>query len=403
MTFGCLTFEPTMSFHKFQANNVFTGTEMLSSEPVLICDGRGTVQEIIHESEAGDDIQKLEGVLTPGFINCHCHLELSHMQGLIPEKTGLVDFVFSVVTQRHFPEDEILEAIAAAESEMIQNGIVAVGDISNNLLTLQQKQKQNVHYYNFVETSGWLPAIAQQRFERSMETYEILSKVSPASLVPHAPYSVSGPLWQLIRPFYKNKVVSIHNQETIFEDELFLQNSGDFIRMYEMMKLDTSFYKPSGKSSLQTYFNHLTEASKVILVHNTFTKKEDVAFVKNSRPDDSVSFCLCVNANQYIEQAMPPIEMFRENDCNIVLGTDSLASNWSLSIADEMKTIQKSFPLVAIEELLTWATINGATALRMNDQLGSFEKGKQPGVVLLENVDVNNVETLQSAKPRRLL
>jgi len=205
-----------MSFHKFQADHLFTGTEMLASNHVLICNEKGIVQEITDQEEAGDDIQKLQGLLSPGFINCHCHLELSHLRGLIPEKTGLVDFVFSVVTQRHFPEDEILEAIATAENEMLQNGIVAVGDISNNTLTLPQKQKQNLRYYNFVETSGWLPGIAQQRFERSLESYNALSKVSPSSLVPHAPYSVSEPLWKLIKPFYKNKAVSIHNQETLF-------------------------------------------------------------------------------------------------------------------------------------------------------------------------------------------
>ena len=392
-----------MSFHKLQADNLFTGTVMLPSNSVLICDEKGVVLDITSEQEAGEDIRKLKGVLTPGFINCHCHLELSHMRRLIPEKTGLVDFVFSVVTQRHFPEEEILEAIATAESEMVQNGIVATGDICNNLLTLQQKQKQSLRYYNFIEASGWLPAVASQRFERSQEYYHALSNVSPASIVPHAPYSVSEQLWQLIKPFYQNKVVSIHNQETKFEDELFLQNSGDFVRMYEIMKLDTSFYKPSGKSSLQTYFANLSDAAHVILVHNTFTSEDDVEFVKRERPDNSVSFCLCVNANQYIEQAVPPIAMFRKNNCNIVLGTDSLASNWSLSILDEIKTINETFPDVGIEELLAWATINGAKALQMDNNLGSFERGKQPGVILLENMDVTNTTTLQSAKARRLL
>ncbi|MCW3107464.1 MAG: amidohydrolase family protein [Segetibacter sp.] len=391
------------SFHKFQADYLFTGTEMLPSNYVLICNEQGIVQEIADVQAAGDSIQRLQGVLTPGFINCHCHLELSHMRGLIPEKTGLIDFVFSVVTQRHFPEEEILEAIATAENEMIQNGIVAVGDVSNNLLTLQQKQKHNLRYYNFIEASGWLPGVASQRFERSKENYNALSKVSPASIVPHAPYSVSEPLWQLIKPFYQDKVVSIHNQETVFEDEFFLQSSGDFVRMYEMMKLDTSFYKPSGKSSLQTYFPNLSGADHVLLVHNTFTKEQDVQFVKKIRPDNSVSFCLCANANQYIEQAMPPMELLRKNNCNIVLGTDSLASNWSLNIINEMKTIQKSFPFVSLGELLTWATINGAKALQMDDSFGSFEKGKQPGVVLLENADVTDTASLQSAKPKRLL
>jgi aminodeoxyfutalosine deaminase len=392
-----------MGFHKFQADFLFTGTDTLSSNNVLICDDRGVVQEITDEKEAGDNIQKLRGVLTPGFINCHCHLELSHMRGLIPEKTGLVDFVFSVVTQRHFPNEEILEAIATAETEMIQNGIVAVGDISNNLLTLPQKQQGNLDYYNFIEASGWLPAVAGQRFERSREGYLAFSNAMPSSIVPHAPYSVSHELWKLIKPFYQHKVVSVHNQETVFEDELFLQNTGDLVRMYKMMKLDTSFYKPSGKSSLQTYFDQLEGASQVLLVHNTFTKEQDVEYVKRQKPNNSVSFCLCPNANEYIEQALPPVEMLRKNNCNIVLGTDSLASNRSLSILDEIKTIQGNFPEIPVQELLVWATTNGARALQMDEKLGTFEKGKQPGVVLLENVDANDSATLQLSKPRRLL
>jgi cytosine/adenosine deaminase-related metal-dependent hydrolase len=392
-----------MTFYKFQADHIFTGTEMLLSNQVLICDALGIIQQVVDEDEAGDGVQKLKGVLTPGFINCHCHLELSHMREMIPEKTGLVDFVFSVVTQRHFPEEEILDAIARSETEMLQNGIVAVGDISNNLLTLAQKQQKNIHYYNFVEASGWSPDVADARFLRSKQTFDAFSTVSPSAIVPHAPYSVSDNLWKLMKPYYAGKVVSIHNQETSFEDELFIQNSGDFVRMYELMKLDTSFYQPSGKSSLQTYFNELANADHVLLVHNTFTKQPDIDFVKATRPEQSVFFCLCVNANQYIEDAMPPVDMFRENELNIVLGTDSLASNRSLSILDEIRTINQKFPKVPLEELLRWATLNGAKALRMDEMLGSLEKGKQPGVVLLEGVDGNDIKSLQSAKARRLL
>src|SRR5213082_282012 len=103
------------SFHKFRADYLFTGNELLPTNFVLVCDGSGTVEEIIDVREAGDDVRTFRGVLSPGFINCHCHLELSHMRGLIPEKTGLVDFVFKVVTERHFDEEEILAAITKAE------------------------------------------------------------------------------------------------------------------------------------------------------------------------------------------------------------------------------------------------------------------------------------------------
>jgi cytosine/adenosine deaminase-related metal-dependent hydrolase len=92
--------------------NLFTGTEMLGPDAVLITDEQGKSEDIINIADAGEDIQKLDGVLSPGFINCHCHLELSHMKGLIPEETGLVDFVFKVVNERHFPDEEILDAIS---------------------------------------------------------------------------------------------------------------------------------------------------------------------------------------------------------------------------------------------------------------------------------------------------
>jgi cytosine/adenosine deaminase-related metal-dependent hydrolase len=86
--------------------------------------------------------------------------------------------------------------------------------------------------------------------------------------------------------------------------------------------------------------------------------------------------------------------MLRKNECNIVLGTDSLASNRSLSILDEIKTLRKHFPHIPLEEMLSWATINGAKALGMDSFLGSFVKGKKPSVVHLSGSEFHSVEVL---------
>ena len=131
-----------MVYRKFKADNLFTGYEMLDAGCVLVTKADGTIQDIIPIADAGEDIEVFRGLLSPGFINCHCHLELSHLKGFIPEKKGLVNFVYTVVTQRHLPEEKIYEAIERAEDEMIANGIVAVGDICNDSLTISQKQKQ---------------------------------------------------------------------------------------------------------------------------------------------------------------------------------------------------------------------------------------------------------------------
>ena len=378
-----------MGYRKFKGDQLFDGYHFLEDDKVLITDEEGNVQDIVTKNEAGDDVQQLSGILCPGFINCHCHLELSHMKGLIAEGTGLGKFVLNVVQQRHFPEEEILQAIEKAEDEMLINGIVAAGDICNNTLTVAQKTKGRMYYHNFIEASGFNPQIALQRFQRSVEFFREYAKnysipVESNSIVPHAPYSVADELWHLIINFPGNHLFTIHNQETAGENEWFVNKEGEFTEMYAAMNIDTGFFHPSGKSSLQTYLPKFLNNQAIVLVHNVHTSEDDILFAKNS--GRQLHWCLCPNANKYITQQLPDINLLMKHDCEIVLGTDSLASNHQLSILEEIKTIQQHFPSIGIETLLKWATSNGAKALQMDSLLGSFKKGKKPGLVLIDSI-----------------
>lgn len=386
-----------MGYKKFRADQLFDGYRLLDYQQVLITTGEGVVEDIVSLNEAGDDVQELSGILSPGFINCHCHLELSHMKGFINEGTGLSDFVLQVVSQRHFPEEEIVQAIEKAEDEMLTNGIVAVGDICNNTLTLPQKTKGRMYYHNFIEASGFNPQIAAQRFERSLGYFREYAThysipVESNSIVPHAPYSVADELWERIIHFPGNHLMTIHNQEATAENELFLKGQGEFLQLYEKMGIDISFFKPTGKSSLQSYLLKFIKNQSHILVHNVHTTEDDILFTKAT--DKKVTWCLCPNANLYIGGQLPAVDLFIKNDCLIVLGTDSLASNHQLSILEEIKTIRLHFPHIPTDQLLCWATSNGAKALQLENLLGSFEKGKQPGVILCDN---------QLSQSRRLL
>ena len=377
-----------MGYKKLKGDKLFDGYRFLEDDKTLIIDEQGTIRDIVALDEAGEDVQQISGILSPGFINCHCHLELSHMKGLIPERTGLGKFVLNVVQQRHFPDEEILLAIQKAEDEMLVNGIVAVGDICNNALTVSQKTKGRMYYHNFIETSGFNPEIARQRFERSVNFFREYAKnysipVESNSITPHAPYSVTDELWDLLINFPGNHLFTIHNQETAGENEWFMNKKGEMAALYSAMNIDVSFFKPSGKSSLQTYLSKFLHNQSVILVHNLHTSEEDVLFSKNS--GQHIHWCLCPNANLYISSQLPNIDRLMNNDCTIVLGTDSLASNNQLSILAEMKTIQKHFPHIEMEKMLQWATSNGAKALQLDALLGSFEKGKRPGVIIIEN------------------
>ena len=395
-----------MSYRKLKGDHLFDGHCFLPSNKVLITDSEGKIMDITNFADAGDEVENYKGIISPGFINAHCHLELSHLKGIIPEKTGLIDFVFKVVTLRHSEEKKIIEAIDKAEKEMLENGIVAVGDICNNGLTVFQKLKKNLACYNFIETSGWLPQVASKRFDLARFIYdEFETNNLRASIVPHAPYSVSNDLWEKMIPYFKEKVITIHNQETKHEDEFFMEGKGDFLKMYEMMHIDNSFYQAKKMRSVESYFQKFSTASSVILVHNTFMQQEDINFINTHKISKQlVSFCLCPNANLYIENALPPVNLLLENNCNIILGTDSLASNHQLNLLEEIKTIVKRFPQIKTETLLQWATINGAKALQMDEQLGSFEKGKTPGILLIKNSeggkinDASEIETLIKIK-----
>ena len=378
-----------MAYQKFRGDYLFTGTTLLDNKHVLVTNEQGVVKDIAPIAEAGDNIQTFEGILSPGFINCHCHLELSHMKGLIPEHTGLVQFILSILKQRHATEEEIFAAMQEADNALFQNGIVAVGDISNNALSFAQKQNSKLHYHNFIEVSGFSPAIAQTRFDNALDVYNTFKTHFPSntSLVPHAPYSVSTALFGLIDNLDSNTLSSIHNQETPDENEFFLSGEGQFNLLYETIGVDVKpFFKPSGRTSLQTVLPLISKPKKLLLVHDTFTSQHDIDILKALSPIQQTIFCLCVNANLYIENKLPPIDLFLQNNCDLVLGTDSLASNHQLSILSEMITISKHFPYIPLQSILQWATINGAKALGMDNQLGSFVVGKKPGIVNITNL-----------------
>ena len=116
-----------------------------------------------------------------------------------------------------------------------------------------------------------------------------------------------------------------------------------------------------------------------------------------------VFWVICPNANLYIEDKLPGVVIANSNSLQICLGTDSLASNKKLSIIEEMKTLQTSFPFLRLEDLINWATINGARALGIQDKYGSLETGKKPGVVWLSNIDFEGLKLKPKSKSLRLV
>jgi aminodeoxyfutalosine deaminase len=377
--------------HKFTADHIFCINRPVITDQVVITDDFGEILAI--EPEAHHDpitVRKFKGAIIPGMINTHCHLELSHMYGKVGTGTGLIPFITSVVTQRNVDPEIISDCIAKADNDMYQAGIVAVGDISNTLDTIITKSISSLKYHSFIEMFDFLQ---EENANSEFEKYEsVFSKFSEnlkpsdkVSRVPHAPYSVSKNLFSKINKKnsgLNNITISIHNQETPPEMELFEKGSGSFYAFYEKFGIDLSRFIHDGKSSIHYALENLDKELRTLFVHNTLTTKEDIQAAKEKIKN--AFWCSCPNANLYIENRLPNYKNFLESDAKVTLGTDSLTSNWQLSIWEEMKTISKYQSYVPFETLLTWATLNGAEALGFEGDLGSIEVGKKPGLVLID-------------------
>ena len=321
------------------------------------------------------------------------------------EKTGITGFIKELIPKRKLAtEEEIGRAVEMAENEMIENGIVAVGDISNGNITFSQKRKGKMLYHTFIEVFDLNSDNPQEVFLNALNLKSQISNLK-SSIVPHAPYSVSSKLLELIsEEAAKSKnIVSIHNQESDGERELFVSRSGPIFDLYSKMGMNMEKIERTGQNSLRSTLSKLSGAEKLLLVHNTYTSQEDIQWAKSNDPGlktKNLFWCTCPNANIFIENKLPNYNHFIKENAKLTIGTDSLASNWSLSVLAELKTIQTHFPDISLEKLLRWATKNGSEFLGF-DQLGTIEKGKRPGLNLLTNIA--NMQLTEKTEVQKLI
>lgn len=373
----------------FTANYILPVSGPPIKDGIVSVDGEGEIVGIYDHQSAGlitEPLEQYEGIIVPGFINCHCHLELSHLLGQVPRGKGLVPFISSVMSQRFIDEDTIMSAMEKADKVMYENGIVAVGDISNKSHSRIIKENSPVYYHTFIELLGFDPEKAEPIFNKAMELKNEFAPL-PASLAPHAPYSVSQDLFSLLKKCAdaNDGISTMHNQESDEENNLYRNKSGAFIEFYERFKIDINYFKSRSLSSLQSLLPWFSARQRWLLVHNTYTSPEDLQFANRFKGD--IYWCFCPKANLYIEGILPEIELFLSLSSNITLGTDSLASNDSLCILAELKAIKEQFSLLPLSQTIAWATLNGAKFLGIDKNFGSIEKGKRPGLNLISNVN----------------
>jgi cytosine/adenosine deaminase-related metal-dependent hydrolase len=284
---------------------------------------------------------------------------------------------------------------------MYKEGISLCGDICNTSNTFNIKKESPIKYINLIEVFGINPEKASGRMDEGIKVSEIAEEMKlPWSLVPHSTYSMSKTLLRLLREKSENnRVTSIHFMESACEKKFIEDHSGELMESYRK----SGFIPPRlemVKDHIDAVLNEVTSSGNLMLVHNTFA---DSATIRAVQKRENLFWCLCPNSNIYIENTFPPVDLFINEGCEIVIGTDSLASNTKLSIINEMISLQKHYPSLSIEELVKWATINGARALGEEEHFGKIEVGKRPGLLLLQNVDLINMKLLPESFVTRLI
>jgi len=262
-------------------------------------------------------------------------------------------------------------------------------------------------YHTFIEALGFSPERAEKAFDWTRYCFDQAHSLGlRASIVPHAPYSISRELFDKISDFAINNqsILSIHNQESVHEDDLYRTGNGElFLHLKENLLIDLSFFKPTGKSALESIINWLPKDNKLLLVHNIRTCQSDIDLIAKTRSLGNTWFVLCPDSNLYIDENLPDIKLLFQNKLQICIGTDSLSSNHHLSMLEEMKTIQTYFPDIPFTEIVMWATRNGAEALEMSDWAGTIEPGKKPGINLISGMDLEHLRLLTHSKVKKLI
>ncbi len=347
-------------------------------------DDFGRILNIVRYNQQAEEIAGLEfysGVLIPGFVNAHCHLELSGLKGKINQGDGLNIFIKQVQQLRNQDLEDIDRIMQKALRYMWSRGISGLGDVTNSPKGLNARQNAKMHLHNFVELFNVKEMPVKDIIQSGKSTIQIFDDAGQeSSMAPHSMYGTNSELLnEIVNQSKKTKLTTLHFLESHWESLL-------------------------DSNTIINYLNKLKRFNHILLVHNLNLSKSLFDEIANDAElIDKIRWVLCPNSNRYIKNRQPAVNEFVQWGMRLCLGTDSLASNHQLSILDEMITISEEFPDIPFGELLKWGTLNGAEALGMEKYLGSLEPGKTPGVLLLSGFDLKNSRLTKSTEVSRLV
>lgn len=365
----------------------------------------GVVAGVGQCSDPDSEKTFIEGAVVPGFVNAHCHVELSYMWKLFRKGTGMAGFIDQINALRDTkPMEEKLEDIRFRMDQMWERGVSAMADISNCADSFAIKKESPMYTRTFLEVFGTEPEDCPEVIKAVLELQRKAESFGlDAAPTPHACYTMSPELLTASsREGLKSGFLSFHSQETQEEEDMLKFGRGP---MWDNRKAAGMSVPPvCGKSSLLYFIDRLAEVhpapfkENILLVHEVCMDQEGIDAVKRVMEHPFIALCPC--SNLFIHNALPDVPLMRKNGLKLTVGTDSLSSNDDLDIVRELLCLQEHFEGLELNELLTWACLNGAAFLSKEDTLGSIKVGKKPGLVAIENLDADGRLTVGSHSHR---
>ena len=368
-------------------------------------DDDGTILQTGVCADPAEEEVFLDGAVIPGFVNAHCHIELSYMWKLFRKGTGMAGFIDQINALRDTAslEDKLAD-IQTWMDRLWQRGVTAMADISNCADSFAIKAASPMYTRTFLEVFGTEPqdcAVVIRDVKALQE--QALACGLDAAPTPHACYTMSPELLTAASAEgLRSGYLSYHSEETPEEDEMIRSGSGP---MWENRKRAGMSTPPvTGTSSLQYFLERLQQVhaapfdEHILLVHEVCMDQEGIDAVKAVLNHPFIA--LCPLSNLFIHNALPPVELLRSNEMKLTIGTDSLSSNDDLDPVAELFCLQENFPQVPLGEMLGRACRNGAEFLGKEAVFGTLEPGKRPGLVLIDHLSPEGRLTTASASYR---
>ena len=317
----------------------------------------------------------------PGLVNAHTHLELTHHQDLIQRAPRFTDWLSQLI-QNHKSDPEWVDCAVKDGIEMsLAGGATTVGDIYGFGKSAQIHKDSLIRAVVFFETTGFSPERTQigvDRINDRLASSPHSDALFHIAVSPHAPYSTSETLYRHCLELAQSRDLPLctHLSETKDEIEFLASGTGIFADLLNTLGISMRDWTPPGCSPVQYLEDIGILAYRPLLAHCNYLTDIDI----ETLAERGASVAFCPRAHHYFHHASHPISRLIKASVNVAIGTDSLASNWSLSMLDELKYLAKTQDGLSPQTIFDLVTINGARALSLQ-HVGRLEKGWHADVI----------------------